>query len=63
MFLISSILDKRLESDVGLYNNVGLLQHWLALAVNSANDANTNMEKGERKGSIDPFAQDCMIYF
>ena len=64
MFLISPILyNEILKNNVGLYNNVGLLQHWLAFAVNSASDANTDMEKRERKGSIHSLVQDCMIYF
>ena len=51
------------KNNFRLYNNVGLLQHWLALAVNSANDANTDTEKGEIKGSIHPFVPDFMIFF
>ena len=44
-YLISSILDldKRLEKQCWT------LQHWLALAVNSSSDANTDMKKGKEK--------------
>ena len=42
MFLYSSFLDKRLEKQCWT------LQQWLTLAVDSARDANADMEKGER---------------
>ena len=62
MFLISSILDKRLEKQCWTLQQFGLLQYWLALTVSSASDANVVMEKGQRKGFVHPFVQDFMIY-
>ena len=50
MFLISSILGKRLEKQYWtLQQCCTFTQHWLALAVNSASDANTDIEKGGKK--------------